>query len=190
MRNAPSVFADPRCRIWHIAETEYRFHGLFGLEGISAETGTELDAGNPAAENAIDRVSSRPDFLILGYPWLYAMQLRANGTSEYCSDLKINDAVLCKHFAVAYTPELPTSPCPNTPPSFIFPHATFTVTRHPFKALCPLCRTGTRQRPGRNAHFRSKLHGDRPWCNQTPHLNTWPMLLEGWMRTRGLLTPE
>ena len=42
------------------------------------------EAGLAAAPDAVERVSSRPDFLILAYPWLEATDLNAGGDSEYC----------------------------------------------------------------------------------------------------------
>ena len=35
--------------------------------------GDAVSDGNPDAEDPIDRVSSRPDFLVLGYPWIGAI---------------------------------------------------------------------------------------------------------------------
>lgn len=45
--------------------------GIFGFSAgghLAATTGTRFDDGNSSAADSIDRVSSRPDFLILGYP--------------------------------------------------------------------------------------------------------------------------
>jgi acetyl esterase/lipase len=162
------------------------FMGFSAGGHLAAETGTEFDAGNPAAKNAIDRVSSRPDFLILGYPWLYAMQLRANGGSEYCSGLKINDAALCKHFAEAYTPELHVSA--QTPPSFIF-HTTADTAVPVQSSLSFYAALVHASVPVEMHIFGEGLHGVG-LGGSNPHLNAWPMLLEGWMRTRGLLTPD
>lgn len=45
--------------------------GIWGFSAgghLASTAGTHFDAGNPAAEEPIDRQSSRPDFLILSYP--------------------------------------------------------------------------------------------------------------------------
>jgi len=152
---------------------------------LAAETGTGFDAGNSGAANAVDRASSRPDFLILGYPWLYAMRLDARGTSEYCSAMRVSDAALCRHFAEAYTPEQHVSA--QTPPTFIF----HTTTDDAVPVQCSL------------SFYTALVHANVPvemhifgegrhgvgFGGDNPHLNQWPMLLEGWMRSRGLLTP-
>src|SRR6185295_10693674 len=45
--------------------------GIMGFSAgghLASTAGTHFDAGNSGAPDAIDRVSSRPDFLVLGYP--------------------------------------------------------------------------------------------------------------------------
>ncbi len=45
--------------------------GIWGFSAgghLASSAGTHFDSGNPGAEDAIDRVSSRPDFMILAYP--------------------------------------------------------------------------------------------------------------------------
>src|SRR5271168_2388377 len=55
--------------------------GLVGFSAgghLAAATGTLFDAGKPDAGDPVERLSDRPDFLVLGYPWLNAMQPRGN----------------------------------------------------------------------------------------------------------------
>lgn len=160
------------------------FMGFSAGGHLAAETGTEFDDGNTAADNAIDRASSRPDFLILGYPWLYAMRLDARGTSEYCSAMKVSDAALCKHFAEAYTPELHVSA--QTPPAFIFHTTTDEAVpvQSSLSFYLALVRAGV---PVEMHIFSEGQHGVG-LGGSDPHLNVWPTLLEGWMRSRGLLS--
>jgi len=45
--------------------------GIFGFSAgghLASTTGTHFDTGNPADGDPIQRMSSRPDFLVLGYP--------------------------------------------------------------------------------------------------------------------------
>ncbi len=51
---------------------------------LAAATGTLFDAGKPDASDPLERLSSRPDFLVLGYPWLNAMQPSGHYIT-YCS---------------------------------------------------------------------------------------------------------
>src|SRR5277367_4660526 len=56
------------------------FIGFSAGGHLAAATGTLFDAGKPDADDPVERLSSRPDFLVLGYPWLNAMQ--PSGRSE------------------------------------------------------------------------------------------------------------
>ena len=61
--------------------------GMIGFSAgghLTAATGTLFDAGKPDASDPVERLSDRPDFLILGYPWLNAMQPSGNYIT-YCS---------------------------------------------------------------------------------------------------------
>ena len=40
---------------------------------LAALAGTQFVPGKPDAEDPIERVSSRPDYLVLGYPWIGAI---------------------------------------------------------------------------------------------------------------------
>src|SRR5207237_7394823 len=61
--------------------------GMMGFSAgghLAATTAVDATAGDPKADDLVERVSSRPDFLILAYPWLEGMQVRSDGTSSYC----------------------------------------------------------------------------------------------------------
>src|SRR4051812_24502451 len=45
--------------------------GIWGFSAgghLASTTGTHFDAGDPNAKEAVDRISSRPDFMVLSYP--------------------------------------------------------------------------------------------------------------------------
>lgn len=60
--------------------------GLIGVAGFSAgghlasEMGTRFDTGEPNGVDAIDRMGSRPDFMILGYPVIGTPGFAAEGS--------------------------------------------------------------------------------------------------------------
>ncbi|WP_432788098.1 alpha/beta hydrolase [Novosphingobium rhizosphaerae] len=61
--------------------------GMMGFSAgghLAATTAVDATSGDPTSADPIERASSRPDFLILAYPWLEATQIRADGTSQYC----------------------------------------------------------------------------------------------------------
>ena len=65
----------------------------------------------------LDRLSSRPDFLVLGYPWLNAMQPSGHHIT-YCSMIKTIPPETCKVDEQKYTPSLHVTP--QTPTTFIY----------------------------------------------------------------------
>lgn len=60
--------------------------GLIGVAGFSAgghlasEMGTSSEGGDPASADPIDRLASRPDFMILGYPVIATPGFAAEGS--------------------------------------------------------------------------------------------------------------
>ncbi|HLV88998.1 MAG TPA: alpha/beta hydrolase [Candidatus Sulfotelmatobacter sp.] len=159
------------------------FMGFSAGGHLAAETGTEFDAGNPQAPDPVERVSSRPDFLVLGYPWLNAMNADQDGKSEYCRNIDLHDAELCERYSAMYSPERHVSH--NTPPVFIF-HTT-TDDGVPVQASVSFYSALIVAKVPAEMHiFYEGPHGVG-MGRSNPYLNVWPTLLEGWMRNRGLL---
>ncbi len=70
---------------------------------LAALSATQFVPGNPDAEDPIERVSSRPDYLVLGYPWIGAI---SSDTSHltYCKLFNVMDR--CEALRAAYSPDL------------------------------------------------------------------------------------
>src|ERR1700677_2021438 len=104
--------------------TKYVYHpdkiGIIGFSAgghLAAATGTFFEAGKPEAGDPIERLSNRPDFLVLGYPWLNAMQPSGNYIT-YCNRIPSIPPETCKLFEQKYTPSLHVST--QTPTTFIY----------------------------------------------------------------------
>ena len=80
---------------------------------LAALAGTQFIPGNPEADDPIERVSSRPDFLVLGYPWIGAISSDTSHLS-YCKLFNLMDK--CEELRKAYSPDLFVTP--QTPPTF------------------------------------------------------------------------
>ncbi len=93
------------------------FVGFSAGGHLAAATGTLFDAGKPDASDPLERLSSRPDFLVLGYPWLNAMQPSGHYIT-YCSVIKTIPAETCKLDEQKYTPSLHVTS--QTPTTFIY----------------------------------------------------------------------
>ncbi len=159
--------------------------GMMGFSAgghLTAMTGVMLDAGSAVASDPVERASSQPDFLILGYPWLNAMKPGQRGVLTYCGALKI-EAVQCASFE-QYSPDLHVTP--RTPPTFIY-HTTDDDTV-PVDASVSFYRLLAAAGVPAEIHvFAHGRHGSGLGLGD-PALDAWPALLETWMRGQGLLT--
>lgn len=164
--------------------------GIIGFSAgghLAASTGTLFDAGNASASDPIDRVSDRPDFMILGYAWLNAMQPNNDGKITYCSVLKVVSAADCKRFEKAYTPALHVTA--DTPPTFIYATSddkVVPVVRASVDFYDALVAAGVLVEMHLFEHGR---HGSGLGLG-SPSLDLWPPLLEQWLRGQGLLTAK
>ena len=57
-----------RCEEWHIRADQIGIMGFSAGGHLASTAGTLFDEGNPGANEAVERVSCRPDFMVLIYP--------------------------------------------------------------------------------------------------------------------------
>ena len=160
------------------------FMGFSAGGHLAAATGTFFDAGKADSSDPVERLSDRPDFLILGYPWLNAMQPSGNYIT-YCSRITTIPPETCKLFEQKYTPSLHVTS--QTPTTFIY--STTDDRTVPISASVnfynALIAAGV---PAELHIFRHGDHGSGLGAGIAA-LDLWPVLLEQWMRDQGLLTP-
>jgi acetyl esterase/lipase len=148
---------------------------------LAALSGTQSIDGKPNAEDPIDRVSSRPDYLVLGYPWLGAI---SSDTSHltYCKEFKVMDQ--CEALRAAYTPELFVTK--DTPQTFIY--HTFDDKTVPVEQSLRFYEALVKAGVESEYHvFAHGAHGSGLGKGD-PSLDEWPALLENWLRAKGLLS--
>jgi acetyl esterase/lipase len=189
----PLQDAQRAVRVVRSLEKKYRLSdnriGMVGFSAgghLAAMTGTSFGDGDPAASDPINRLSDRPDFLVLGYPWLNAMQPNDRKMITYCSVLKTVPADTCKDFEQRYTPSVHVTS--NTPPTFIY--STFDDHTVPIQTsvdfYTALIAAGV---PSEIHIFRHGVHGSGLGSSDAA-LDEWPALLEQWMRDQGWLTVD
>lgn len=156
--------------------------GVMGFSAgghLASTAATRFDSGDPSAADPIDRVSSRPDFLILGYPVISMMPdithagsvrslLGDNPPEELRRELS-NDLHVT----------------PRTPPTFLF-HTTSDTGVPPENSVrfyLALIRAGV---PAEMHLFAEGPHGVGLALNDAS-LSQWPVLLANWMRANGWL---
>lgn len=161
--------------------------GMIGFSAgghLAAMTGTLFDAGKPDASDPVERLSDRPDFLILGYPWLNAMQPSGHYIS-YCSVIKSIPPETCKQDEEKYTPSRHVTA--QTPSTFIY--STTDDRTVPISASVDfynaLIAAGV---PAELHIFRHGEHGSGMGSGNAA-LDLWPVLLEQWLRDQGLFAP-
>jgi acetyl esterase/lipase len=160
------------------------FVGFSAGGHLAAATGTLFDAGKPDSGDPLERLSSRPDFLVLGYPWLNAMQPSGDYIT-YCSVIKTIPAETCKVDEQKYTPSLHVTS--QTPTTFLY--STSDDRTVPISASVEfynaLIAAGV---PAEMHIFRHGDHGSGMGAGVAA-LDQWPVLLAQWLRDQGLLTP-
>ncbi len=164
---------------------EYRVEpdriGIMGFSAgghLASTAGTHFDSGNSAAADAIDRVSSRPDFLILGYPVIsFTSHMHRGSMRMLLGDQP--DPKLVENLSN----ELQVTA--QTPPTFLF-HTTT-------DQAVPVENSIMFYMALRKAGVPAEMH----IYEQGPHgvglaptdeaLSSWPARLADWLRVRGLL---
>ena len=157
--------------------------GIMGFSAgghLASTAETHFDNGDPKASDSIDRVSSRPDFAILGYPVItfeppYAHSGSAENLLGENPDPKLIDELSNERHVTA-----------RTPPTFLFSTSEDTAvpSENSVSFYAALHRAGV---PAELHIFEKGPHGVGLDLGD-PVLGEWPPLLAHWLRARGLLT--
>ena len=164
---------------YHISPQRIGIWGFSAGGHLASTVGTHFDAGDAQAADAIERVSSRPDFMILAYPVI-------SFTTPY-THLGSMHNLLGAHpdpkLVESLSNELQVTP--QTPPTFLFLTNEDTVVPAENSVLFYLAL--------RKAGVPAEMH----IYERGPHgvglaatdavLGTWPARLKDWLDIRGLL---
>lgn len=161
--------------------------GMMGFSAgghLAATTAVEATPGRPVDADLVERASSRPDFLILGYPWLEGTQITGDGKSQYCAFARLRAPTPCNPADyVGFAPTLHVTE--TAPPTFIY-HTTndelvpVAGSVRFYEALV------AHKVPAELHVFESGHHGSG-LGGPSPALSRWPDLMQEWLRRRGLL---
>ena len=172
-----------RAADYHIDPNRIVLIGFSAGGHLAALAGTQFVPGKPEAEDAIDRVSSRPDYLVLGYPWIGAISSDTSHLS-YCKLYNVMDR--CEALRVAYSPDLFVTK--ETPPTFWY--HTFNDETVPVEQGLRFYEALVKAGVPAEAHiFANGSHGTGLGTGDAA-LDQWPGLLETWLRAQGLLTVD
>lgn len=156
------------------------FMGFSAGGHLASTIGTHFDSGNASAADPIDRASSRPDFLILGYPVVISTAPYAHQGSMRNLLGESPDAALLENLSNE------KQVTRDTPPTFLFhTNADTTVpAENSVYFYLALRKAGV---PAEMHIFEPGAHGVGLGMNDAV-LSAWPPLLSTWLRQRGLLT--
>jgi acetyl esterase/lipase len=151
--------------------------GMLGFSAgghLTATTGTKFEAGTPDAADPLDRVSSRPDFLVLAYPVISFDSAIAHRGSirNLLGDMPD------EHLLNDLSADLQVTP--QTPPTFLF-HTdgdTGVVPENSVRFYLALRRAKV---PAELHIFEKGPHGVGLALSD-PALSAWPTLLLTWLR--------
>lgn len=155
------------------------FMGFSAGGHLASTVATHLDAGNAGAQDPVERMGSRPDFVVLAYPVItmtadYGHKLSAANLLGEHADAKV---------ARQMSSELQVTR--DTPPTFLF--ATNADTAVPAENsiafYLALRKAGV---PAEIHVFEPGGHGVGLAAGD-PVLGEWPVLLRNWLRGRGML---
>lgn len=172
-----------RAADYHIDPDRIVVIGFSAGGHLAALAATQPVPGSADAEDPIERVSSRPNYLVLAYPWIGAI---SSDTSHltYCKLFNLMDR--CEALRLAYSPDLFVSK--YTPPTFWY--HTFDDTTVPVEQGLRFYEALVKAGVPAEAHiFAHGPHGTGLGSSD-PALDQWPALLETWLRAQGLLTPK
>jgi acetyl esterase/lipase len=159
--------------------------GMMGFSAgghLTSTVGTHFDGGKADAADPVERASSRPDFLILGYPVvsfdpaIAHMGSMRNLLGENPDPKLIED--LSNELRVT----------PQTPPTFLF-HTNADTGVPPENSVRFYLGLRKAKVPAEMHIFENGPHGVGLALGD-PALSAWPTLLANWLRGRGLLTRE
>jgi acetyl esterase/lipase len=157
--------------------------GMMGFSAgghLTSTAGTHFDAGKPDASDPIERVSSRPDFLILGYPVVSFDPAIMHAGSRRSLLGENPDPKLVEDLSN----ELRVTP--QTPPTFLFHTANDPAVpvENSVRFFLALRQAKV---PAEMHIFENGAHGVGMDLAD-PALSPWTSLLLNWLRARGLLT--
>jgi acetyl esterase/lipase len=168
-----------RAAEWKIAPQKIGIMGFSAGGHLASTAGTHFDKGNPNADDPIERVGCRPDFLVLCYPVIAFDEPYTHRGSQTNLLGPNADPALVRSLS---NEKQVTS---ETPPTFLFhtDEDKGVPAENSVQFYLALRRAGV---PAELHIYRAGQHG-LGLAPRTPGTSTWPDRLKDWMKVQGLL---
>jgi acetyl esterase/lipase len=164
---------------WHIAADRIGIVGFSAGGHLAMSASTHFDTGAPNAPDPIDRVGSRPDFAVLGYPVISLVEPWTHKGSK--------DALLGSNADPALAKSLSGEQAvtKDTPPTFIFQtNADTTVpAENATYYYLALRKAGV----AAEMHIFEKGPHGVGLAMEDPALSQWSTLLANWLRVHAIV---
>jgi acetyl esterase/lipase len=170
-----------RAAQWAIDPARIGILGFSAGGHLASTVGTHFEAGNAGAADPVERVSSRPDLMVLVYPVITMRELTHSGSKK----MLLGDAPTAELAALLSNDEQVTK---ETPPTFLvhtMTDATVPV-ENSIKFVSALRKAGV---PFEFHLYERGPHGFA-LADKDPILATWTGRCADWLRLHGFTTPK
>lgn len=164
---------------WRLDPTRIGIMGFSAGGHLAMTASTMAEAGRAGAPDMVDRVSSRPDFAVLGYPVISLIEPWTHaGSRDNLLGANADPALLRRLSGE-------TAVTKDTPPTFLF-HTTDDSVVPPEHSLAYY---QALRRAGVAVELHVFEHGPHGvgLANDDPALSPWSTLLANWLRRRGVV---
>ena len=170
-------FARSHAAAWDVQTDRVGIWGFSAGGHLASTAGTHYDSGNPSAPEAMDQLSSKPDFLILAYPVIsFDPAIQHAGSRKYLLGDTPDPALVS-----SLSNE--TQVNAQTPPTFLFHTADDPVV--PVANSIVFFEALRKNKVPAELHiFRHGPHGVG-LAQANPELSGWPDLLYHWLHENG-----
>jgi acetyl esterase/lipase len=168
-----------RAAVWKVDPGRIGIMGFSAGGHLASTVGTHFDKGNPGAEDPIERVGCRPDFMILCYPVIMFGESAAHKGSQKNLLGDNPEPELVR--SLSNEKQVTT----QTPPTFLF-HTDEDKGVPPENSVEFYLALRRAKVPAELHIYRSGRHG-LGLAAGVPGTSTWPKCCEEWLRGQGLL---